>query len=60
MILFQTEDGEASVQFPSINLEQIEEAEKLSQCDTVKETDNSYLKQLEDLAKRNNTTSLDD
>ena len=43
--------------FPSINLEQIQEAERLSQSDIPREGDKSYLEQLEDLTKRNKTTS---
>ena len=43
--------------FPSINLEQIQEAERLSQSDIAKEPDNSYLEKLEELTRRNKTTS---
>merc|ERR1712179_109212 len=53
----KTEDGETSVAFPSINLEQIQEAERLSQSDIAKEPDHSYLENLEELTHRNKTTS---
>ena len=43
--------------FPSLNLEQIQEAEQLSQSDTEIKRDKSYLEQLEQIAKKNKTTS---
>ena len=43
--------------FPSLNLEQIQEAEQLSQSDTEIKRDKSYLEQLEEIAKKSKTTS---
>ena len=43
--------------FPSLNLEQIQEAEQLSQSDSDIKRDTSYLEQLEQIAKKNRTTS---
>lgn len=43
--------------FPSLNLEQIQEAEQLSQSDTEIKRDKSYLEQLEEMAKKSKTAS---
>ena len=43
--------------FPSLNLEQIQEAEQLSQSDTEIKRDKSYLEQLEEIVKKNKIPS---
>ena len=51
-------EGKIFVPFPTINLEQIQEAERISQTQSdSKELEKTYLEQLEEIRIRHTTTS---